>query len=106
MVNSQKSLLNVTPAESNKTTENKSHQSHPSHPSVEKMGFHRQDSLNKQAIIDRIEEIRRNAQTPKTEEPHLSKMLSKKSESLSIRNEPKERERMLPPFSNREDKRA
>lgn len=51
MVNSQKSILNVTPAESNKTTENKSHQNHPS---VEKMGFHRQDSVNKQAIIDRI----------------------------------------------------
>jgi hypothetical protein len=80
MGHSQKSLLNVTPSDSHKTNE-RPHFAHNN--SSDKVGFNRQDSINKQAIIDRIEEIRRNAQTPKFEEPNLSKILTKKSEVLS-----------------------
>jgi hypothetical protein len=51
MGNSHKSLLNATPAESHKSVE-KGHYMHSNN--NEKVGFGRQDSINKQAIIDRI----------------------------------------------------
>lgn len=84
MGHSHKSLLNATPAESHKSIE-KPHFSHPIN--ADKVGIHRQDSINKQAIIDRIEEIRRNALTPKAEGHISSQALIKKSESLILSKE-------------------
>lgn len=52
MINSHRTLLNSTPSEGHKTSD-KGHFSHDKINS-QKGGLSRQDSINKQAIIDRI----------------------------------------------------
>jgi hypothetical protein len=65
MVKSHKSLLNSTPSESHRSDKSSTNQLMIN---MEKINLIRQDSINKQAIIERIEEIRRHSQTPRVED--------------------------------------